>query len=108
MDAAAWTAERTITVESRPGTEPKPGEVAVHIAAAGICGTDLHFLRDFPPPVGTTPGHEIAGVVVGGEGFAAGTPVAIDPMLSCLECDACRSAQSPICQRSKLIRVSAH
>ncbi len=109
MKAAAWSDPHSLTIEERADPEPRPGEVLVAIHANGICGTDLHLYRgEFQAAKGITPGHEISGVVEAGEGFAAGTPVAIDPMLSCLQCADCRNAQSSICQRSKLMGISAH
>ena len=44
-----------------PMPEPDPGEVVVKVAACGICGTDLHFLRhneDWTPL-----GHEVVGTI---------------------------------------------
>ncbi|NLE43147.1 MAG: alcohol dehydrogenase catalytic domain-containing protein, partial [Chloroflexi bacterium] len=41
-----------------------PGHVLIEVAAAGICGTDLHIYHDeypYDPPV--VLGHELAGVV---------------------------------------------
>jgi len=109
MKAAAWTGPGAVVVEERPEPEPGPGEVLVRVAACGICGTDLHLWRgEFPPGPGISPGHEIAGVVEGGEGFAPGTAVAVDPMLSCLECANCRNAQSSICTNSRLMGISAN
>src|SRR2546422_11004050 len=62
-----------------PEPEPEPGQVRIAVAAAGICGTDIHILRDeFPsrPPV--TLGHEFSGRIdrlgPGVAGLAAGTP----------------------------------
>ena len=109
MKAVVWTDSRSLALEDRPEPEPGPGQLLVRVEGCGICGSDLHFLRgEFPPPVGVTPGHEIAGVVEGGDGIAAGTAVAIDPMLSCLRCADCRNAQSSICQKSTLMGISTH
>lgn len=109
MKAVTWQSPHTVAVEDRPEPEPAAGEVLVRVASTGICGTDLHLYKgEFQARAGVTPGHEIAGVVVSGEGFAAGTPVAVDPMLSCLGCVDCRNAQSSICQRSTLMGISAH
>ena len=47
-----------------PIPEPGPGQVRVAVTATGICGTDIHLMRDeyrFYPPV--TMGHEVAGRV---------------------------------------------
>lgn len=53
------------TIERFDLGEPAPGEIAVRIAATGICRTDLH-IRDggYPvPEFPVIPGHEGAGVV---------------------------------------------
>ncbi|MHB8398875.1 MAG: alcohol dehydrogenase catalytic domain-containing protein, partial [Candidatus Limnocylindrales bacterium] len=47
-----------------PEPAPGPRQARIAVTAAGICGTDLHLLRDeyaFRPPV--TMGHEVAGIV---------------------------------------------
>src|SRR5699024_11959045 len=52
---------RVTTIERR---DPRPGDVVIDIAAAGICHSDIHTIRNewgearFP----LTVGHEIAGV----------------------------------------------
>lgn len=61
---------------------PEPeGPVRVRVAAAGICGSDLHMLGWGPLP--HTIGHEIGGVL------DDGTPVAVWPSRPCGECDRC-------------------
>ena len=53
------------TIEQFDLDEPAPSEIAVRIAATGVCRTDLHIrdgeypIPDFP----VVPGHEGAGVV---------------------------------------------
>lgn len=71
--------------------EPPRGEgVKVKVRAAGICGSDLHMLHG-PVSPAITLGHEIAG-------FAEdGTPVAVEPLSPCLECDACRAGDIQLC-----------
>jgi aryl-alcohol dehydrogenase len=64
---AAVVASRgaALTVEQFDLDEPAPNEIAVRIAATGICRTDLH-IRDggYPvPDFPVIPGHEGAGVV---------------------------------------------
>jgi len=83
-----------IRIEQVPYPEPGPGEVVVRVAACGVCGSDLHFLKDIPLP--TTPitlGHEPAGVVEsvgdGVDGWAAGDRVAIHAGTGCGSCPAC-------------------
>ncbi|GMA86863.1 hypothetical protein GCM10025868_21130 [Angustibacter aerolatus] len=81
---------------------PGPTDVVVQVAAAGVCGTDLHFLSgelDLPFPF--TPGHEVAGevVAVGREvrTHVVGDRVAVDPALPCHVCAACRAARDNQC-----------
>lgn len=108
MRAAAWTGSRTLAVGQTPEPSPGPGEVLVRVESCGICGTDLHFVRgEFPPTEGNIPGHEIAGTVVAGDGFAPGTAVAVEPILSCLHCPACRGGTPHRCSSLKLMGISA-
>lgn len=90
----------------------KPGEVLVRIQFASICGTDMHiFPGDFHPrtPVPFIPGHEMGGVVAkvgdGVSGFESGDKVAIDPIIWCGECPACRRKHYPACTSLKLLGV---
>jgi len=106
--AASWTTERTLAVGEREAPPPRHGEVLVRPAVVGICGSDLHFFRgEFPPTPGHVPGHEIAGYTVDGDAFAPGTPVAVEPTISCGTCPSCRRGQAPTCQRLRLMGISA-
>ncbi|AJC82610.1 L-idonate 5-dehydrogenase 1 (plasmid) [Rhizobium etli bv. phaseoli str. IE4803] len=74
-----------------------PGEVLLKMAAAGICGSDLHYYQDggFGPirvrePI--IPGHEASGIVErAGEGadLKPGTLVAVNPSQPCGQCEYC-------------------
>ena len=82
---------------------PGPGQVRIAVTAAGICGTDLHLLRDeyaFRPPV--TMGHEVAGRVdLVGEGVDPawiGALVAPETAFStCGICRWCRDGRPMLC-----------
>ncbi|MEZ4217195.1 MAG: alcohol dehydrogenase catalytic domain-containing protein [Myxococcota bacterium] len=69
-----------------------PG-VAVRIASAGICGSDLHLVRSDVFAIGVTLGHEIAGTA------EDGTPVAIEPVQPCGACAPCRGGDYQRCVR---------
>jgi threonine dehydrogenase-like Zn-dependent dehydrogenase len=58
---------------------------------AGICGSDLNYLA-----LGTNKilGHELAGV------RADGTPVAIEGLFGCGECEYCRTGRNNLCHRA--------
>jgi len=108
MRAAAWTPERTLALSEKASPVLGAGQVLVRPAHVGICGSDLHFFRgEFPPRIGSVPGHEISAYVVEGEGFERGTPVAIDPALGCGTCASCRRGQVPTCDRLRLMGISA-
>jgi L-iditol 2-dehydrogenase len=94
---------------SRP--VPGPGWVLVHNRAAGICGSDLHYLlgrrRGVVPPANLPAvlGHENAGVVVevgpGVTSVKPGDRVAVEPLHGCIEfggsCPMCRVGQYQLC-----------
>ena len=67
-----------------------PG-VRVHVKAAGVCGSDLHLIDGGLVSKDVTLGHEIAGVT------DDGTPVAIEPLAPCNECDPCRRGEYNLC-----------
>jgi threonine dehydrogenase-like Zn-dependent dehydrogenase len=67
-----------------------PTDVLVRVAAAGICGTDLHLMAA-GMIAGLTPGHELAGHAPDGR------PVAIEPVVTCGTCEYCLRGDSSIC-----------
>jgi L-iditol 2-dehydrogenase len=84
------------------------GETLVRITDVGVCGSDLHWFEE--GRIGdaqlTRPlvlGHEISGVVH--EGPLAGTPVAVDPAVSCGRCRQCRAGRRNLCPT---IRFAGH
>ncbi len=104
----AWAApsagaplERT-TIERR---DVGPRDVALDIAYAGICHSDIHTVRDewgaanYP----LVPGHEITGTVteVGSDvdRFSVGDRVGVGVLVdSCRQCDACRDGEENYCR----------
>ena len=81
---------------------PKPtGEVVVRIAAAGICGSDMHaYLGNDerrPPPL--ILGHEASGET------ADGKKVIINPLVVCGECRYCRSGRDNLCLRRQILSM---
>lgn len=92
-----------------PG-EPPPGWAAVDIRHIGICGTDYHILEGRQPffAYPRIMGHELSGVVAdGGPGgsLAPGTPVIVNPYLSCGTCIACRQGKANCCTRIEVLGV---
>ncbi|ACE94142.1 probable zinc-dependent alcohol dehydrogenase protein (plasmid) [Rhizobium etli CIAT 652] len=94
-----------LRIETDSVSAPGPGEVLLKMAAAGICGSDLHYYQDggFGPvrvrePI--IPGHEASGTVERtGEGvdLKPGTLVAVDPSQPCGQCEYCRKGLAIHC-----------
>lgn len=111
MKAVMKTAAGPGHVETRdvPVPEPGPGEVRIEVAAAGICGTDLH-IRDGEfatrPPV--VMGHELAGRVAalgaGVDGPEVGTRVTAETYFrTCGQCRYCRDGLRNLCPERRSI-----
>ncbi|MGY1594310.1 alcohol dehydrogenase catalytic domain-containing protein [Geodermatophilus sp. SYSU D00708] len=90
-------------VEDVDRPRPGPGEVVLDVAAAGVCGTELHFLDGLLTPARTpiTLGHEVAGVVAElGEdvaGLAVGDRVAVHYLHACGRCRWCAAGDDHLC-----------
>src|SRR5574337_1678094 len=88
--------------------EPGPREVLIHVAACGVCRTDLHVVDgELPEPRRPlVPGHEIVGHVVasGAEAhrFRSGERVGV-PWLgwTCGTCAYCRAGHENLCERAR-------
>jgi L-iditol 2-dehydrogenase len=92
-----------VAIAERPEPSAAHRQVVLDVAAAGICGTDLHIHDgEYPsvPPV--TMGHEVAGIVAElGEGVDRawlGARVVTETYFStCSECDWCRAGRPNLC-----------
>ena len=64
MAAAVYQSPGVVTVEERDVPRPGPNELVVRVHSCGICGSDIHQLRDgwgFTP--GAVAGHEWSGTI---------------------------------------------
>lgn len=103
MKACVLHAVRELRCEEVSTPAPGPGEVLVHVAACGVCGSDVPrvFTKGtyhFP----TIPGHEFAGVIsgVGAEvdPGLVGQRVAVFPLIPCRGCPACEVGAFAQCE----------
>lgn len=101
--AVLWAPGEDWKIEELVLDDPKRGEVAVELAASGLCHSDEH-VRDGSIPVGLYPfigGHEGAGIVtkVGPEvtRVKVGDHVALGFVPACGHCPSCARGQSSIC-----------
>ena len=102
--------------EVRDVPVPQVGEkdVLIRVAAAGICGTDVHICcgdkgsAEVHPPV--VLGHELAGVVeqVGAEvsSVHVGDHVTVDPNIYCGKCHYCQIGKKQLCENLLAVGVN--
>lgn len=92
---------------------PAAGEVTIKVAAAGICGSDIHayewtpgyaFMEQHMP---MTMGHEFSGVVIavsqGTGSIKTGDRVICWPTIACSECFACAAGRPQDCSHRRII-----
>ena len=92
------------SIEDVAISEPRAGEVRVHILASGVCHSDLH-VRDgeWPRPTPMAMGHEGAGVVeaIGpGVSLQVGQSVALSWLVPCGRCRSCLAGRPWACPDS--------
>jgi len=100
-----------VTEQSKPSLE-NPDDVLLKVNQVGICGSDIHYyleggigeqIIEFPYTVG----HEFSGVVEEvGENVTdvqKGDLVAVEPAVSCGECDQCLAGRPHTCRELKFI-----
>jgi L-iditol 2-dehydrogenase len=113
MRAAQLTGLRSIAVREVPLPPlPDEGDVLLRVGAVGICGSDVHYFLQgrIGNQVVETPftiGHECTGTIemcgpLAGE-LAPGDRVAVDPAVSCGECDQCRSGRPHTCRSLRFL-----
>ena len=104
MKALVYTAPETLDYREAPDPEPG-GDALIRVAHVGICGSDMHAWagHDERRPAPLILGHEVSGTVV--EGPGTGGRVAINPLVTCGECAACRSGRDNLCGTRQIISM---
>jgi 2-desacetyl-2-hydroxyethyl bacteriochlorophyllide A dehydrogenase len=102
MKAAVLTETGKIEIKEVPPPEPGPGEVAIQVTLAGICGSDnTLFQGGCGVPLPVIPGHEAIGRIKkigeGVSGLDVGQRVTIQPNFACGSCPVCQSGYPNIC-----------
>lgn len=106
MKALVYTAPYELVFRDEPDPLAAPGEAIVEVDSVGICGSDLHGYhgkdpRRVPPLI---LGHEASGTVV--EGQRPGSRVAVNPLVTCGQCDDCGAGRSNLCPERQLIGMA--
>ncbi len=111
MKAAICPEPGRLDIIDRPALTPPPaGWARLAVSHVGICGTDYHIFEGKHPYLEypRIMGHEISAVVIeSGEGvlLAPGTPVIVNPYLSCGTCVACKKGKPNCCTAIKVLGV---
>ncbi len=100
-----------LTETSKPRIEGS-GDVLLKVQTVGVCGSDIHYFKEgkigsqtieFP----FTIGHECSAIVedigVDVRRVKCGDLVAIDPCISCGECEQCRSGREHTCLNQRFL-----
>jgi threonine dehydrogenase-like Zn-dependent dehydrogenase len=104
---AAWTPGGIGLEEAEPGPL-EPGWVRLSVESCGICGTDLHLLRDDRMRLpGITPGHEIVGHPVDGPSGLAEGRYAVEPRAWCGTCEFCAGGERHLCPAGRILGITA-
>lgn len=99
-------------MEVRETTDPLPdaGQAVVSVEAVGLCGSDFHLFHGTHPYARfpQTQGHEFVGVVEEfGPGYdgpvSVGQRVAVEPLIPCGQCFACRRGRYNCCVDLKVM-----
>lgn len=113
MKAFKLTSLRQMALVDTPDpTLRSPTDVLVKLGAVGVCGSDIHYYTtgrigsqvvEYP----FTVGHECAGTVVevGSEvrHLRPGDRVAIEPAMTCGQCDQCRAGRENTCRHNRFL-----
>ena len=114
MLTVAYTGNRTIELRAARALPPSRGQVRIHVAFVGLCGTDLHIVHgsmDRRVQVPLIFGHEMSGTVdeVGGgvDGWSIGDKVTVMPLVWDETCPACQAGNRHICQNLNFVGIDS-
>lgn len=106
MRASRLYGIRDLRLEELPRPTPGPGEALLKVACVGVCGSDVHYYLHgrIGAQVVTAPiimGHEFSAWVAElGQGISdlsTGQLVAVEPGISCGQCEPCQQGHPNLC-----------
>lgn len=106
MKALVYTAPHTLAFRDEPDPVPANDEIVVKVAAVGVCGSDMHGYHghDERRPAPLILGHEAAGIATGGR--FEGKRVTINPLVTCMACDACLDGRPHLCPSRQILSLA--
>ncbi|SFS16687.1 alcohol dehydrogenase catalytic domain-containing protein [Yoonia litorea] len=105
MKALVYDGVEELGFRDVPDAVPQDGEHLIKIAAVGICGSDMHAYlgHDARRPAPLILGHEAAGTIIGGQ--HDGMRVTVNPLVTCMECPACKAGRENLCPNRQIISM---
>ena len=106
MKALVYVGEEKLDFREVADPVVKSGEQLIKVDSAGICGSDMHAYlgHDERRPAPLILGHEASGIILGGD--RNGERVAINPLVTCMRCQACISGRENICSKRQIISMA--
>ena len=93
-----------VTLVPDIASEVSPGHVRVQVYYCGVCGTDIHNVRETTDGL---PGHEFSGVVAelgkGIQTLKVGDRVVVEPLVRCGTCLRCQQGKYHLCDSLAII-----
>ncbi|ROR94599.1 alcohol dehydrogenase catalytic domain-containing protein [Raoultella terrigena] len=109
MKALVYTQPFGVAIQERPYPHLPEGEeqVLIRIAAAGICGSDMHAFHGKDPrrQPGLVLGHELSGEIVESQSrrFHVGQRVTANPLITCGQCEYCLQGRDNLCSDRHMV-----
>ncbi len=102
MKVAELVEDGALRLAERPVPRVPDGWSLIRVRAAGVCGTELHFLEGLLDPMGIPRvlGHEVAGEVTGARTGSSGSRVAVYNVMNCGSCRYCNTNRDRLCAHS--------
>ncbi len=113
MHAAITKDVGIVELSDIPIASPARGEILLKVNAVGLCGSDVHFFHGSDPYAAfpRVQGHEFSGTVIEAPDpekpgdAVVGDLVAVDPILPCGTCYACRRGRYNCCMKLRVLGV---
>jgi len=107
MKAARLYGPGDFRIDDIPVPEPGPGQVLLQVLSVGVCGSGVHYFLDGgigddkveePFVIGHEFSARVAALGSGVYGPPVGTRVAVEPAISCGQCEFCLEGHPNLCE----------